>query len=133
VAADAEKAKTPTAIATTAAAPNALHLQTPRADRIAGEIPVLDKDGKPTGAIKMLKTGFDGMQGYFEWLGLNNPRSFAALLGRVLPTQLNIKTSSTSLKVTYKTSADANKALRERGITDVMVSEILKLEAPKKK
>jgi hypothetical protein len=53
------------------------------------------QDGKPTGAIKMLKTGFDGMQGYFEWLGLNNPRSFAALLGRVLPTQLNIKTSST--------------------------------------
>jgi hypothetical protein len=45
---------------------------------------------------------------------------------------LNIKTSSTSPKVTYKTSADANKAPRERGITDVMVSEILKLEAPKK-
>jgi hypothetical protein len=42
--------------------------------------------------------------------------------------QLNIK-AATSLKVTYKTSADANKALRERGITDVMVSEILKANA----
>jgi hypothetical protein len=46
---------------------------------------------------------------------------------------LNIKTTSTSLKVTYKTVAQANQALRERGITDVMVNEILKLEAPKKK
>jgi hypothetical protein len=63
------------------------------------EVAELDDDNNPTGVIKMLKTGVDGMQGYFEWLGLNNPRSFAALLGRVLPTQLNIKTSSTSLKI----------------------------------
>jgi hypothetical protein len=27
------------------------------------EVAELDQDGKPTGAIKMLKTGFDGMQG----------------------------------------------------------------------
>jgi hypothetical protein len=44
------------------------------------------------------------------------------LLGRVLPTQLNIKTASPSLKVTYKTVEEANKALREVGITDVMVN-----------
>jgi hypothetical protein len=37
------------------------------------------------------------------------------------------------LKVTYKTVAEANKALRDRGITDVLVNEVLKLEAPKKK
>jgi hypothetical protein len=49
----------------------------------------------------------------------------------VLPTQLNIKTAS-SLKVTYKTVEEANKALRDVGITDVMVNEIMKLEAPKK-
>jgi hypothetical protein len=46
--------------------------------------------------------------------------------------QLNIKTSN-SLKVTYKTAAEARQALEERGITDVMVNEILKLEAPKKR
>jgi hypothetical protein len=71
-------------------------------------------------------------QGYLEWLSMNRPASFAALLGRVLPTQLNIKTAS-SLKVTYKTVEEANKALRDVGITDVMVNEIMKLEAPKKR
>jgi hypothetical protein len=54
------------------------------------------------------------------------------MLGRILPTQLNIKTAST-LKVTYKTVAEARQALNERGINDVIVSEILKLEAPKKR
>jgi hypothetical protein len=96
------------------------------------EITLVDDDGKPTGVIKLKKTGVDGMTGYLEWLGLNHPHTFAALLGRVLPTQLNIKTTS-SLKVTYKTVEEANKALREVGITDVMVNEILKLESPKKR
>ena len=39
----------------------------------------------------------------------------------MLPTQLNIKTAST-LKVTYKTEAEARKALNERGINDLMVA-----------
>jgi hypothetical protein len=95
------------------------------------EVTLVDDDGQPTGVIKFRKTGIDGMTGYLEWLGLTHPRTFAVLLGRVLPTQLNIKTAS-SLKVTYKTVAEANKALRESGITDAVVSEILKLEAPKK-
>jgi hypothetical protein len=95
------------------------------------EVTLLDDDGQPTEVIKMVKTGKDGMQGYLEWVGINHPRTFVALLGRVLPTQLNIKTAS-SLKVTYKTVAEANKALKDAGITDVMVNEILKLEAPKK-
>jgi hypothetical protein len=37
------------------------------------------------------------------------------------------------IKVTYKTVAETRQALEESGITDVMVAEILKLEAPKKK
>ena len=96
------------------------------------EVTLLDDDGRPTGVIRLKKTGLDGMQGYLEWLGLNQPRSFAALLGRVLPTQLNIKTTS-SLKVIYKTVAETRQALEERGINDLMVAEILKLEAPKKR
>jgi hypothetical protein len=84
------------------------------------------KNGKPTEVIKMVKTGVDGMTGYLEWLGLTHPRTFASLLGRVLPTQLNIKTTS-SLKVTYKMVAETRQALEERGINDLM------LEAPKKK
>jgi hypothetical protein len=94
-------------------------------------VTLLDDDGKPTGVIKVVKTGVDGMQGYLEWLGLNHPRTFAVLLGRVLPTQLNIKTAS-SLKVTYKNDEETRQALKDRGIDEVMVAEILKLEPPKK-
>jgi len=96
------------------------------------EITLLDDDGQPTGIIKLKKTGVDGMQGYLEWLGVNHPRTFAAMLARVLPTQLNIKTAS-SLKVTYKTVEETRQALRDYGIEPQMVTEIFKLEAPKKK
>jgi len=37
--------------------------------RLPKEVAELDDDNNPTGVIKMLKTGVDGMQGYFEWLG----------------------------------------------------------------
>ena len=95
-------------------------------------IKVLDADGKPTGEIEYEYTGHDGLVGYLKWVGVHRPASFMALLGRVLPTQLNIKTTS-SLKVIYKTVAETRQALEESGINDVIVAEILKLEAPKKK
>jgi hypothetical protein len=93
------------------------------------EIMLIDDDGKETGIIKLKKTGVDGMQGYLEWVGVNHPRTFVALLGRVLPTQLNIKTAS-SLKVTYKTVEETRQALKEYGIEPQMVTEIFKLSPP---
>lgn len=82
------------------------------------EVTLLDDDGKPTGVIKLRKTGVDGMTGYLEWLGLNQPRTFAALLGRVPPTQLNIKTTS-SLKVTYKTDEETRQRRKWQGATNL--------------
>jgi hypothetical protein len=95
-------------------------------------IKVLDDDGKPTGEIEYKYSGVDGLTGYLRWAAVHRSASFMALLGRILPTQLNIKTAST-LKVTYKTVAETRQALEESGINDVIVAEILKLEAPKKK
>jgi hypothetical protein len=95
------------------------------------EVTLLDDDGVPTDIIKLKKTGKDGMQGYLEWLSMNRPASFVALLGRVLPTQLNIKTAS-SLKVTYKNDEETRQALKDRGIDEIMVMEMLKLEPPKR-
>ena len=95
-------------------------------------IKVLDDDGKPTGEIKYEYSGVDGLTGYLRWAAVYRSASFIALLGRILPTQLNIKTAST-LKVTYKTVAETRQALEEVGISDLMVAEILKLEAPKKR
>jgi hypothetical protein len=46
------------------------------------EVKVFDDDGQPTGEIKMISTGDGGTQGYLEWLGLNHPRTFSAMLAR---------------------------------------------------
>jgi hypothetical protein len=53
------------------------------------------------------------------------------MLGRILPTQLNIKTAA-SLKVTYKTVEETRLALKERGIEPSMITELFKLPPPKK-
>ena len=95
-------------------------------------IKVLDDDGQPTGEIKYEYRGVDGLVGYLRWAAVHRPSSFMMMLGRILPTQLNIKTAS-SLKVTYKTVEETRLALKEYGIEPQMVTQIFKLEAPKKR
>ena len=94
-------------------------------------VKVLDDDGQPTGEIKYEYSGVDGLIGYLRWAAVHRPASFMMMLGRILPTQLNVKITS-SLKVTYKNDEETRQALKDRGIDEVMVAEILKLEAPKK-
>ena len=53
------------------------------------EVPVVDKEGKPTGRVDLLHDGEGGMTGYLVWLGKNNPAAYAPLLARVLPLQVN--------------------------------------------
>jgi hypothetical protein len=43
----------------------------------------LDKDGKRIG------TGIDGCDGYLLWLAVNEPKTYAALLARILPYYVN--------------------------------------------
>jgi hypothetical protein len=90
------------------------------------KVPILDVDGNPTGEYEFEYAGVDGLLGYLRWAAINRPASFLALLGRVLPLQLNIKTER-SLKVTYNTVAETQAALKERGIEPSMVAEILQL------
>src|SRR6476646_1983813 len=52
---------------------------------------VLDENGKPTGATKLSWDGDGGLQGYLTWLGVYHPHLFAPQLGRVMPTQINVK------------------------------------------
>jgi hypothetical protein len=95
------------------------------------KVQVLDADGNPTDEIEFEYSGVDGLLGYLRWAAINRPASFLALLGRVLPLQLNIK-SERSLKVTYKTVEETRAALKERGIEPGMVAEILQLPVRKK-
>ena len=56
------------------------------------EVPVVNEKGEPTGKVELIHDGEGGMVGYLLWLGKTNPSSYAALLGRVLPYQVNQRT-----------------------------------------
>lgn len=57
---------------------------------------IVMKDGEivyTTVRIGWAKTGKDGLLGMLVWYGLNLPETFAQMLMRVLPTQVNISTN----------------------------------------
>ena len=74
------------------------------------EVPVVDDKGEPTGKVELVHNGEGGMVGYLLWLGKTNPSSYAALLGRVLPYQVNQRTEQTT-RVVYETIEEARAAL----------------------
>jgi len=76
---------------------------------------VLDENGKPTGATKLSWDGDGGLEGYLTWLGVYHPHLFAPQLGRIMPTQINVK-AETPKRVVYPSLDDSRAALRARGI-----------------
>ena len=71
-----------------------------------------DKKGK----LVLSATGVDGLVGYLKYLAINEPRSFAILLGRVLPMQVAVRDTGTSPDVVYKTVEEVRAEMREKGI-----------------
>jgi hypothetical protein len=58
------------------------------------------------------------------WLGMNSPSSFANLLGRQMPTEMNVK-SDHRVVVAYGTIEEARNALRERGIDPLVIEQAM--------
>ena len=90
------------------------------ADRLGyiREEPKLDDKGKPTGEIELVHDGKDATVGYLMWLGKHNPASFAALLARVLPIQLNQKQKQEQeqkVAVRYETVEERRQAMIAKG------------------
>jgi len=71
-----------------------------------------DKKGK----LVVSATGVDGLAGYLKYLAINEPRSFAVLLGRVLPMQVTLPDNTSTPDVVYKTVEEVRAELREKGI-----------------
>ena len=73
--------------------------------------------------------GEGGTQGFLEWLGLYHPVAFAAMLGKVLPIQVNMKRSSSNqhtVEIKYPSLEEARKALRDRGFDPKVIEEAAK-------
>jgi hypothetical protein len=104
------------------------------ADRLGyiREEPKLDDKGKPTGEIELVHDGKDATVGYLMWLGKHNPASFAALLARVLPIQLNQKQEQKQkAPVRYETYEEVKAALIAKGWSPDMLAAVERSMEPK--
>jgi hypothetical protein len=89
------------------------------------EVKSIDLEGKETTKTKLEFTGKDGREGYLMWLGMNVPTSFANLMGRQMPTEMNVKSEHRVEVVHYPTLEEARNALRERGIDPLIVEQAM--------
>ena len=73
------------------------------------------------------KKGRDGLVSYLEWAATEQAASFIALLGRLLPQQLQTKQTSNA-EITYPTVAEIREELIRRGPPlDIILLELQKL------
>lgn len=76
-------------------------------------------------------TGKGGLEGYLIWLGLNHPASYATLLGRILPMQVNIKADVTETVVTKFANVDFSTMTLDQKMATM--GDILNLTKPRQK
>jgi hypothetical protein len=95
------------------------------------EVPVVNEKGEPTGKVELVHDGEGGMVGYLLWRGKNNPSSHAALLGRVLPYQVNQKTEHTT-KVVYETIEEARAALIAHRTDPDLLEKAMRRHGPRR-
>jgi hypothetical protein len=74
----------------------------------------LDKDGK------CIATGMDGCDGYLLWCAVNEPRSYMALLARILPYHIVPELPNKSTLSYEETVAQ----LRERGLPPGLIDHL---------
>jgi hypothetical protein len=76
----------------------------------------LDKDGKRIG------TGVDGCDGYLLWCAVNEPKTYIALLARILPYYVSTELPEKAILTREETLAQ----LRERGLPLELIDHLRK-------
>jgi hypothetical protein len=78
-----------------------------------------DGEGSLCGRVLMSRTmtGKDGIRGYLQHLGLTDQKTFAGLLGRVIPQQINVMTESEHV-VKLLTIDDVIEEMKAKGIPE---------------
>ena len=76
-------------------------------------VPVLDKEGKPTGRYEF-RYGAEGEKGYLKWVARNHPGHFMALYGKLLPLEVNQKVDEKPV-VRYETVEERRAAMLAKG------------------
>ena len=60
--------------------------------------------------------GSEGLTGYMEWLAINHPSVFGALIGRIYPSQIDV-TVADHRREPYQSLVEAKEALEKRGLS----------------
>src|SRR5262249_58380461 len=60
--------------------------------------------------------GSEGMTGYMEWMAINHPAVFGALVGRIYPSQIDVVVEDTR-RTPYQSLLEAREALERRGLS----------------
>ena len=76
-------------------------------------VPVLDKEGKPTGRYEF-RYGAEGEKGYLKWVARNHPGHFMALYGKLIPLDVNAKVEEKPV-VRYETVEERRAAMLAKG------------------
>jgi hypothetical protein len=89
------------------------------------EVEVVTVEGG-TPKTELQYTGEDGMVGYMKWLGLYHPASFAAILGRSQPRELNARVQhSYQQDVPYRTAEEVEAEMKQVGLNDKVIDLVL--------
>ena len=85
------------------------------------EFEKLDDVGAPTGQTEKQWIGEEGRLGYLKWAAVYQPAQFLALLGRVLPLQMNVKSIHRVEVVKYPSLEEARQAALDKGSGKVIL------------
>ena len=92
-------------------------------------VPVLDKEGKPTGGYEF-RYGAEGEKGYLKWVARNHPGHFMALYGKLLPLEVNQKVEEEPV-VHYETLEERRAAMIAKGWAPSAVAALEEAMQPK--
>jgi hypothetical protein len=68
----------------------------------------------------------NGLVSYLEWAAIAHPRAYLALLGRIMPMQ--VERATKEVDVPYKTVEELQQALRDRGLPVERIYPLLEFE-----
>ena len=92
-------------------------------------VPVLDKEGKPTGRYEF-RYGAEGEKGYLKWVARNHPGHFMALYGKLIPLDVNAKVEEKPV-VRYETVEERRAAMIAKGWAPSVLAAMEEAMEPK--
>jgi hypothetical protein len=92
-------------------------------------VPVLDKEGKPTGRYEF-RYGAEGEKGYLKWVARNHPGHFMALYGKLIPLDVNAKVEEKPV-VHYETVEERRAAMIAAGWSPTVLAQLEEAMEPK--